>query len=520
VTSAVNGKQTLWLALVLALAYLPNLGQLSGQTRPEEQFNMAVSAEMHRGGAWATPTLDGAPWFYKPPLLYWLERAAYVIAGPSAFTARLPAVLAALAIALLTGAFARRLGADRSLATLLCGGSLGLFLNGRMAITDALLALGLALAFWCLWEAHQREDGRWLVAMGAAVGLGVMAKGPVAGVIFLGGALPFALLRQEPRFNLFRPKFLALALAAALLVAVPWYALMLARHREVFFDFFFVKMNVDRFRTPWELASLAALWGGFFVMLVPWLPLALAATVDALAAARRREPRYLLLLCWAVAVLLTFSIPAQKFHHYGLPAVPAMALLVALLWAERGASRALRWGVIATAALHALTAVAALVAARVLPPVLSLLVAAAAALAAVAYFKRRAAAAAALGLTTVALLLGWLTPAVGAPPWPEGLVVPAERPLWVYQVASRGSLTMATGRPVGFLGTPEELSAQLDAGDLVWMREYAFPGPPYEIVAEQPAIKTAVSVDEVLQAFREGSLKPLATRALVVGKKN
>lgn len=510
-------RQTLLLATVLALAYLPNLGHLSGQTRPEEQFNIAVSAEMHRDGNWATPTLDGAPWFYKPPLLYWLERAAYVVLGPSAFTARLPAALAALAIALITGALARRLGASRALAALLCGGSLGLYLNGRMAITDALLALGVALAFWFLWEAHQRSDGRWLVAAGAAVGLGMMAKGPVAAAIVVAGGVPFALLRPKPRFNLFRPGPLALALVAAAALAVPWYALMLAKHREVFWDFFFVKMNVDRFRTPWQLGSLAVLWGGLLLALVPWLPLALAAVVDALGSARRRDPRYLLALGWAGAVMLTFSIPAQKFIHYGLPAVPALALLAALLWAERGESRALRWGAVATAVLHAVAAVAALVAARVLPLGLSLLVATAAAVGAAAYFKRRALAAAGAGLALIALILGWLTAAVGYSPWPEGFA-PGGRALWVYAMG-RGSVVMASGRQVGYLETPEDLHAQLEAGGLVWIRDHDFPGAPYEIVAELPMLKSAMSVDEVLQAFREGSMAPLTARMLIVSKK-
>lgn len=517
--SATRGRrEAWWLAAALALAYLPNLGQLSGQTRPEEQFNMAVSAEMHRLGAWATPTLDGAPWFYKPPLLYWLERVAYVVGGSNAFNARLPAALATLAIALLTGVLARRLGASRALATLLTAGSLGFYLNGRMAITDSLLALGLTLAFWCLWEAHQRADSRWVVAAGAAVGLGVLAKGPVAGVIFLVGAVPFALLRGRPRPDpLLRPTSLALALLAALLVAVPWYALMLARHRQVFFDFFFVQMNVDRFRTPWQLVSLAVLWGGFAAALVPWLPLAVGALFEALRRERRRDPRYLLGLCWAGAVLVTFSIPAQKFHHYGLPAVPAVALLTALAWAERGESKALRWGAAATGVLHAVTAVAGLGAARVLPPVIALAVAAAAALAAVAYLRRRLEAAAGLTLLTLTFVLGWLTPAAGHSPWPQ-TPVPADRPLYVY-IEAPGSVVMASRRPARHLHAPDELHAALASGGVVWMLGHEYPGPPYEILAEQPAMKQMVSVDEVLEALRQGSLQPLTTRVLVVGLK-
>jgi 4-amino-4-deoxy-L-arabinose transferase-like glycosyltransferase len=515
-TAWLQRREFFALTAALLFAYLPQLGALTGATRPEEQFNMSVSAEMHRAGAWATPTLDGQPWFYKPPLLYWLERVTYGLSAPSAFTARLPAALAAIALALLTGLLARRLRAGPVLATLLCGGSLGLFVNGRMAITDSLLALSLAAAFTCLWEAHLREDGRWLVAAGAAVGLGVLAKGPVAGAIFMLGAIPFAVLRQRPKPDpLLRPSWLGLAALAALLLAAPWYALMLARHRQHFFDFFFVQMNVDRFRTPWQLASLGVLWGGLVAWLLPWLPLAVAAVVDALARSRRRDARYLLALSWAAAVMVTFSIPAQKFPHYGLPAVPALALLVALLWTERGESRALRVGAALTAVGCGLAAVGGVVGARVLPPALAVPTAIAAALACAAFWRRRLVTAAGLSLATVALALGWLTPAAGFPPWPDGPV--PDRPTYVYREAP-GLVEFASGRDVRYLRTPEERDAALASGGLVWMAEQDNPGPPAEVIASQRSMRVDATPDDVLTAFREGSLAPLVGRMVLVGR--
>jgi 4-amino-4-deoxy-L-arabinose transferase-like glycosyltransferase len=505
------------LTALLGAAYLPQLGTLSGPTRPEEQFNMAVSSEMHRLGAWATPTLDGSPWFYKPPLLYWLERVAYALSGPSAFTARLPAALAAIALALVTGGLARRMGASRALATLLCGGSLGLFMNGRLAITDSLLSLALALAFSFLWEAHRRVDGRWVVASGAAAGLGVLAKGPVAGVIFVVAALAFALLRTgRPRPDpLLRPGTLALATLVAILVAAPWYALMLARHREAFFDFFFVQMNVDRFRTPWRVESLAVLWGGLLLALVPWLPLAVSGVIDGLSPQRRRDPRVLLALCWASGVMLTFSVPAQKFVHYSLPAVPAFALLAALSSAERGDSKASRWGAQGTALVLLVGSLAGVVAMRILPPLPALSVAVAAGLAAVAFFRGRLTAASGFALGAIAVALAWLTPAAGFAPWPHTPV--PDRPLATFREAP-GLVAFSSGRVVRYLKSPEERDAALASGTLVWMAERDFPGAPYAIVASAPSMRTDVAPEDVWQAFKEGGLRPLVGRMVIVGK--
>lgn len=516
-TTSKDAREVGGLAALLAVAYLPQLGTLTGITRPEEQFNMAVSAEMNQLGAWATPTLDGAPWFYKPPLLYWLERVVYSASAPSAFTARLPAALAAIALALLTGALARRLGANRAFATLLTGGSLGLFMNGRLAITDSLLALALAGAFACLWEAHERKNAWWVVLAGAAVGVGVLAKGPVAGAIVLAGAAPFALLRaNRPQPDpLLRPWAIALAGVAAIAIALPWYALMLARHREAFFDFFFVQMNVDRFRTPWRVESLGVLWGGLLAALVPWLPLAVAGVVNGLGRERRRDPRHLLALSWAFAVMLTFSVPAQKFVHYSLPAVPAFALLVALLWADRPDSKALSRGAMGTLAVYVVAAVAGLAATRLLPVLPALAVTVSAALGCVAFAKKRFVAAAGLGLGAVCFSLGWITPAAGLPPWPSTPV--PDRPLYTYREAP-GLVEFASGRDAKWLKTPEQRDAALQAGGIVWMQERDFTGPPWVIVSEAPAMRMEIPPSDVLEAFKQGSLAPLVGRMVIVGR--
>ena len=59
----------------LALLYLPALGSSSSGTHPDESYYLGISAEMDANGAWLTPTLDGHPKWFKPPLLYWAERA-------------------------------------------------------------------------------------------------------------------------------------------------------------------------------------------------------------------------------------------------------------------------------------------------------------------------------------------------------------------------------------------------------------------------------------------------------------
>ena len=48
---------------------------------PDEGRYVGVAWEMVRSGLWLTPTLDGMPYFHKPPLFYWITAAALTLFG-------------------------------------------------------------------------------------------------------------------------------------------------------------------------------------------------------------------------------------------------------------------------------------------------------------------------------------------------------------------------------------------------------------------------------------------------------
>ncbi len=81
--------------------------------------------------------------------------------------------------------------------------------------------------------------------------------------------------------------------------------------------------------------------GGTFVYFVeqlgygifPWvaaIPGAAAVAARARPAASGRDRATILVVSWALVVLALFGLSSTKFHHYAFPAVPALALLVAL----------------------------------------------------------------------------------------------------------------------------------------------------------------------------------------------
>ncbi|HET8734247.1 MAG TPA: glycosyltransferase family 39 protein, partial [Anaeromyxobacteraceae bacterium] len=169
------------LLLLLLVLYLPALGNSASGTHPDEAWHLGTSAEMQAKGAWLTPTLDDRPNWYKPPLFYWSERAAYEVLGTNLFAARLPSALAFLAVVGVVLALGRRMyGEEKALlAALLTATAFGCVKYARLAMMDAPMALGLAIAAYATWRAAEERRPAWLLAVGLGAGMDFMIKGPV-----------------------------------------------------------------------------------------------------------------------------------------------------------------------------------------------------------------------------------------------------------------------------------------------------------------------------------------------------
>ena len=213
-------------------------------------------------------------------------------------------------------------------------------------LSPALQALAWATLLGLLVRSVAREPrSRRLLLLGAwyCSALATMSKG-VAGFVLPWGIAGAALLIQGRWRELLRSE---LARGAALLVLLvgPWYLAMFVRHGRVVIDELVLRHMLGRaldhlhdtnagedvgFRYyVWQLGYAVFPWVG-------WLPAALAS-----AFARRRErpePEQRLVelaVLWLLLTLSLFTVMRTKFHHYILPAVPALAVLIGLHLGER-----------------------------------------------------------------------------------------------------------------------------------------------------------------------------------------
>lgn len=307
--------------LVFRLGAVPLLG-------PDEPRYTRVAVEMHRAGEWVTPTLQGEPWLEKTPLFYWLAGAGFSVLGETETAARLPAALATLLLVGITALVGARLfGTQAGLhAGFVSGTALLMFAYGRAASMDMLLASTATAAVGLAGLRLLGLAGRWAVpAAAASAGLATLAKGPLG--LLLPGLVVFGFVLVTRQWRALRELLSPLAVGAFLVVAVPWYAAILADQGRHFIDVFVLDHNVQRFTSTihhhpgpfWYYVPL--LLGGLF----PWSGLSLPA----LFGIRPRESRHdLFVLLWLALPFAFFSLAGSKLPGYVLPCVPPLALLM------------------------------------------------------------------------------------------------------------------------------------------------------------------------------------------------
>ena len=323
--------------LLLRLGSVPLLG-------PDEPRYVRVAVEMHRNGAWVTPTLAGAPWLEKPVLYYWLAGAAFSVFGEGEAAARLPSVFAALLLVGATALFGTRLyGRPAGLhAGFILATSLLFFAFGRAASMDMLLAAFVTVAIGLVALGTLRIAGRLAipVAWGFA-GLATLAKGPIGLLLPALVLAVYVLLTRD--WRLLRRLLSPAGIVLFLLVAGPWYALIYRAQGQEFLDVFLLNHNIQRFTSTVHnhpgpvVYYIPVLLAGLF----PWSGL----VFPAFGAARPRTSKAdLFVLLWLVVPFVFFTAAGSKLPGYILPCLVPLALLMGRGAAELVRDRALPFG--------------------------------------------------------------------------------------------------------------------------------------------------------------------------------
>jgi 4-amino-4-deoxy-L-arabinose transferase-like glycosyltransferase len=358
----------LQVALVLGVCYFFfffGLGAF-GLVGADEPRYAQIAREMLARHDWIVPTLNGQPWLEKPVLFYWKAMSSYSLLGVYDWAARVPAAAHATALVLAIFFFMRRFRFASELdAAMIAASSVAMIGLGRAASPDMLVSAPFAMAMLCWWSWRQTGKKLWLALFYALLGVGALAKGPVAPALAVLVVGAYAALRRDTKIflrTLWAPGF-----ALFFAIALPWYLAVEHRVPE-FFRVFFIEHNLERFGTNlyqhaqpfWYYIPV------FLLATLPWTVFTVPAIVDTARSLvkKLRAPERLaagaaqkaakneaakneaakneaagdeavddglpaFLLIWLLVPIVFFSISRSKLPGYILPAIPAATLLTA-----------------------------------------------------------------------------------------------------------------------------------------------------------------------------------------------
>ena len=320
--------------LILAAGLLLNgLWSYGEFVRAESYFALGARL-MVESGNWFAPHAPDEELLNKPPLTYWLIGLSYKIAGVSYGAARLPSVIAALALLALVYWFGLQFGGLRTglLAASMLGTSY-LFLSfARTAMSDMLLTLFVTTSLLCFTVSIRQNAVRspsLVVVAYITLGLGVLTKGPVALALVLvpvGGEL--LIRRSRSVVRQLQPLVGLLILG---ILTVPYFALIYFRLGAGPLRFFFIGENLQRFTGSlygWSQRPAGYELAAFFWDFAPW-SLLLPAVIWLDWKHRHWGGPKRLLYLWLAWTIALFSISSFKVDYYPLPAIPAAALIAA-----------------------------------------------------------------------------------------------------------------------------------------------------------------------------------------------
>lgn len=323
-----TGLFVLWLiALCTTLAARPLIPV-------DETRYAAVAWEMWQRGEFLVPYLNGQPYSHKPPLFFWLIHAGWWLTGVNEWVVRALAPLLTLATLLATARLAKRLWPDDSETAIAAPWVLFacVFLTAIFSWVqiDMLMVLCVVLAMTGLLMAARSAPAGWLLT-GVALGLGLLAKGPVVLLYVVPVALLAPLWREVtgPLCYWRWSAGLAISLVIAALIALAWVVPAVqaggADYREAILWGQTASRVVRSFAHAhpfwWYLP-----WSG--ILFAPWIYLPWLW-----AGVRRSHPwqdaglRFCLV--WVVSAFLLMSLVSGKQVKYLLPLLPAFALVVA-----------------------------------------------------------------------------------------------------------------------------------------------------------------------------------------------
>ena len=347
-----NSKILPWLALALGVfVYLYNIGSEHAATNPDEHLYLQITRMTAEGGEWLPlKNRQVAERNTKPPALFWQGVVATDWGRHwELWRVRLPVAIYTLATALLVLLLARKLSGSTNTGILAALAFLAFFSTyryGRVALTSAPEAFWFFLPFCILlWRGPGRMAPGWPLALafGLMVGVGLLYKSFALVIPFCAGLAWWTLHLRDYKIPAWlRGDAPKIALTGTLAVGIFALWFVFDPDPASIWRDFVVKENVGKFDPKGQSYIAKFFFGSHSVWRILFgypfnaglLALSSAALFYLAFRARKEIPiAEKLLWIWIIVNVVVFAFPdARRDERYLLPAMPALAVLMALHW--------------------------------------------------------------------------------------------------------------------------------------------------------------------------------------------
>ncbi|PWY55202.1 dolichyl-phosphate-mannose--protein mannosyltransferase [Legionella qingyii] len=310
-----------------------------------------IARKMLETGNWVTPLHDyGIPFWAKPPLSTWLSAFSMKLFGVNEFAVRLPGLFLSLVTIWLIWYLVKRHSGDviAMITTLILAGTLYFFLDAGTVMTDPSLVLCITLVEVAFWRAVVDGSKVWSYVFFISLGLGLLAKGPVA-VVLSGMPIFFWVLLRKQWRNLWERLPWLKGVMLMLTIALPWYIWAEIR-TPGFLNYFIIGENFNRFLKPgWagdkygyaHQQSWGMIWVYSVIGTLPWCALGGAWFIKCRHNARKvfvDNDGWLsyFFLC-TIVPLFFFTFSRNIIYTYVFPSIPAFSVFFVTYWNRVGA---------------------------------------------------------------------------------------------------------------------------------------------------------------------------------------
>jgi 4-amino-4-deoxy-L-arabinose transferase-like glycosyltransferase len=322
-----------------------------GSWTPDEPRESNIAWNMQHQENRALPELAGTPFLEKPPLSYWMAAGANSLLGNSLSprAQRVPNLIYAAIIVLALGALAAAMaGTEAALLASVLGGSMLLMLRVSIWLApDASLTAGCSLALLGAYLGYTAKPGtKKLLAytlMHAGAAIGFMAKSAPGWIVPALALL--ALIVWEKRWSeLRRPELYAGLVLQALFIGFWLWEVWTGpdgRHalRVLFLDNLAGRFGTVASADGTRYSESHQNWPGRYLLelppaFLPWTFLIVAALRSGWRRFRAKtlDTPWRFALCASLPFLALLSVASTARDVYAAPAIPGLALAVAL-WA-------------------------------------------------------------------------------------------------------------------------------------------------------------------------------------------